>query len=70
MVPQFLQAPAVCLAGSILGLLATAYAAPAASSSSAATSSATGLPTTAAYFVSGTTTTFAHTTLTATGTDE
>ncbi|PYI04691.1 hypothetical protein BO78DRAFT_471148 [Aspergillus sclerotiicarbonarius CBS 121057] len=50
------------LAGGILGLLVIADAAP--------TSTSTGLPTTAAYFVSGTTTTFAHATLTATGTDE
>ncbi|RAK98546.1 uncharacterized protein BO80DRAFT_495546 [Aspergillus ibericus CBS 121593] len=50
------------LAGGILCLLTIADAAP--------TSTSSGLPTTAAYFVSGTTSTFAHTTLTATGTDE
>ncbi|KAJ5669841.1 hypothetical protein N7462_010911 [Penicillium macrosclerotiorum] len=54
------------LAGTILGVISSAHAIPAGSSSS----TSSGLPTTAAYFVSGTTTTFASTTLSATGADE
>ncbi|TPR02722.1 hypothetical protein CAN33_0045725 [Aspergillus niger] len=50
------------LTGGILPLLAVVNA--------AATSTTSSLPTTAAYYVSGSTKTFAHTTLTATGTDE
>ncbi|KAJ5914139.1 hypothetical protein N7504_003022 [Penicillium tannophilum] len=51
--------------------LGITFAAPTSSASTTvASSSTTGLPTTAAYFVDGTTTTFAHTTLTATGTNE
>lgn len=53
------------------GFLGVASAAPTSSASTTiASSSTTGLPTTAAYFVDGTTATFAHTTLTATGTNE
>ncbi|KAJ5671763.1 hypothetical protein N7507_000890 [Penicillium longicatenatum] len=57
----------------IPGFLEITSAAPTSSpsaSTTVASSSTTGLPTTAAYFVDGTTTSFAHTTLTATGTNE
>jgi hypothetical protein len=54
-----------------LGGIVTVEAAPAATdATTAATSTSDALPTTAAYFVSGSTTTFSSTTLTATGTNE
>ncbi|KAJ5759274.1 hypothetical protein N7520_006430 [Penicillium odoratum] len=55
---------------SVPGVLGITSATSTSASTVVASTSTTALPTTAAYFVDGTTTTFAHITLTATGTDE